>query len=172
MRSFWVARIEATLLALDRLDKKYPRVKNLTVFPALALVLFRERIDPCVTPVDATLVDPASEWVQIGPCRLMKNSDGSFGLLYDAREEASDYIEGMRGQGGGYSWEALVRAVMAMRGHEDLEVNFDPEADMFAAYSPHEASLHVLAHIIRELAEDRALLDQAINYAKAKGSFE
>ena len=102
----------------------------------------------------------------------MENPDGSFGLLYHARDEASNYIEAMNGQGGGYSWESLVRAMMAIRGQEDLGVSFDPEADMFAAYSPHEASLRVLAELIGELTEDRALLDEAIRYAKAEGSFE
>lgn len=106
------------------------------------------------------------------PCELMEHGPHSFSLTFTALEEYSDYIQDHGGMGSGYSWEALVSAVLEMRGLDLAEVEFDSESDMFAAVSPNRLSLRFVAAIIRELTVNRALMSQAVARAQQGHYFE
>jgi len=171
MRKFLISRIEATLLFFDRIDRGRPRLARLTVYPALALVLFREKIDPYRPVVALAQEDQDLLLEQIGPVQLMEHPGGGYSLAYYAQGEASETIEQRGGQGGGYSWEALVRAVLEMRDLDPSPLTFDPEADMLAVYAPDPDVLRRITEIIIELSANREMLDQAVAYAEQNGFF-
>jgi hypothetical protein len=100
MRKLLISWIESILLFLDRIDKDRPRFKNLTTYPAVALVLFREKIDPYEVPVDLTYTNDNFYHETIGRVQLMEIPGGGFGLVYHDEGETSEYIEQRGGQGG------------------------------------------------------------------------
>jgi hypothetical protein len=106
------------------------------------------------------------------PCKFHQHGPGSFSITFDDIDGSVEHIQGREGQGGGYSWESMIRAVLAMRSIELDDVDFDPEGDMFAAASANKASLETIAHIIKDLVGNRELMDEAITLAKADGYFE
>jgi hypothetical protein len=172
MRKLLISWIESILLYMDRVDNKQPKLKNLTTYLAVGLVLFREKIDPYEIPIDFTRKDDDLYRETLGQVELMENPGGGYGLLYYGRGEAAHYIEKRGGQGGGYSWEALVRVILELRNCQTQSLTFDPEADMFAVYSPDIELLRVLAGIINELIEDQELMEKAISLALERGMFE
>jgi hypothetical protein len=172
MRRFLILIIESTLLFLDRIENNRPRLRKLTVYPALAIVLLREKIDPYRPAIDNAPNRDDEYLEKIGPVTLMKNPVGGYGLLYYGQGEVSDYIVRRGGQGGGYSWESLVRAVLEISSSEAKSLTFDPEADMFAVYASDVEILRKIAQIIVELNDNREKLDQAIAMATENGTFE
>jgi hypothetical protein len=82
MQKFLISRIEVTLLYFDEIDKKRPRLSRLTVYPALALVLFREKIDFYQPGVDINQNHDKQYLEQLGPVELMEIPGGGYGLLY------------------------------------------------------------------------------------------
>ena len=172
MRRFLISRIEAILLYLDRIEKGRPRLARLTVYPALALVLFREKIDPYRPVVDLIPEHQDLLFEQIGPVLLMEHPGGEYSLTYTADGVASEIIEQRDGQGGGYSWQALVKAALEMKDADPGSLVFDPEADMLAVYSPDLDLIHRITALIIDLNSNQEILDQSIAYAKEKGFFE
>lgn len=106
------------------------------------------------------------------PCKLVEHEDGSFSLIYSDFDEHIDLLEENGGQGGGYSWESMIRAVLELRDIELGDVDFDPEGDTFCAASKSEASLAKVAGIIKELGMDKALMTKAIAVARDGDYFE
>jgi len=104
------------------------------------------------------------------PCQFFAHDDGLCSITFSGFEEFMDHIEAQHGQAGGYSWEAMIKAVAAMRGITIPEESFDPESGMFAAASRDRTLLKTIAGIIRDLAADRTLMDRAIADAK-KGKY-
>src|SRR5262245_36081823 len=106
------------------------------------------------------------------PCHFHEHGPAAFSITFSEIDDFIEYLESQEGQGGGYSWEAMVKAILEIRAIELDDVDFDPEGDMFAATSPNKASLETIARIIKELTEDRKLMEQAITHAKDGGYFE
>jgi hypothetical protein len=106
------------------------------------------------------------------PCDFLEHDGGLKSLCFSNFESFIDLLESKGGQGGGYSWEALVKAVMAMRALELPDLEFDPEGDMFCVVSHKNEPLMVVASIVRELCADSALMSEAIDKAIAEGYFE
>jgi hypothetical protein len=134
-------------------------------------VLLREKIDP-YRPPDL----PASGhrdllFEQIGPVQLMEHPGGGYSLAYTPTGQASENIVQRGGQGGGYSWEALVRASVEMRAIDPAPLTFDPEADMLAVYAPDLDILSRIAEILIAINNNPEELDQAIAHAQMKGFF-
>jgi hypothetical protein len=172
MRRLLISRIEAILLYLDRIEKGRPRLARLTVYPALALVLFREKIDPYRLVVDPIPEHQDLLFEQIGPVLLMEHPGGGYSLNYPPDGQASEFILQRGGQGGGYSWEALVRCVLEMSDVDPTPLVFDPEADMLAVYGPNPDALRKIARIIIDMNANHEILDQAIAYAEENGFLE
>jgi hypothetical protein len=93
-------------------------------------------------------------------------------LCYADFDKYIEILEENGGQGGGYSWESMVKAVAELRNIEFGDVEFDPEGDMFCAISEHEASLAIVASIIKELGADKSLMIKAIATAQDGDYFE
>lgn len=106
------------------------------------------------------------------PCRLVDLDGGRYSLIYFEFEPFLDEIEEEGGTGGGFTWAAMIQAVMEMRGLEFPDVEFDPEPEMFSAVGTNTEVLEQIAAIIRDLVRDRVLMDEAIEHAKEEGYFE
>jgi len=132
------------------------------------------RLAPPVThPIDSIL--PNEEVAMsdtFAPCHFYEHEPNAFSITFSAIDDFIEYLESQGGQGGGYTWESMVTAVLEMRSIVLEDVDFDPEGDMFAAASANKASLQTIAHIIKELAENHELMAQAIAHAKDGGYFE
>jgi ribulose 1,5-bisphosphate synthetase/thiazole synthase len=69
-------------------------------------------------------------------------------------------------QGGGYTWEGIVQALIEMRMPEALDdLDIGAEADNMYAYSSDRDLLERVADLMREAAADHALLIAAIEHA-------
>ena len=112
MRIYLISRIEAILLYFDEIVKKRARLKKIMVYPALTLVLLRERIDPYQPEIEIPRKTEEQYYEQIGHVELRDTPDGNYALIYYGNGEAGDLILESGGQGGGYSWESLVIAVL------------------------------------------------------------
>lgn len=105
------------------------------------------------------------------PCELHEHGPNEFSITF-TDEDHIEFLESQDGQGGGYSWEAMVKAALQIRDIELSEVEFDPESDMFAVVSSTKEPLLIIANTVRALCEDRALMEKAISTAKSEGYFE
>lgn len=97
----------------------------------------------------------------IGDCEI----DSIFGehtLTFNELDKYSDTLEELGYHGSGYTWEAMVRAVLKSKNIDDNNINFDPESDMFAAYSNSKEALVIVAHIIDQLSTDRSLMSKTL----------
>ncbi len=103
---------------------------------------------------------------EYSPCNFIDYDDGEFGITFRDFDPFQAHIEDLGGQGGGYSWTAMIKAVAKKRGLAIPEKSFDPEADMFAVSSKDKATLKLIVGIIRDLIADRLLMNQAIADAK------
>jgi len=106
------------------------------------------------------------------PHDILEYEPGSFVLSFSDLEEHSAYIQDEGGHGGGYSWEAIVKAALQLRSLAVPDVEFDPESDMFSAASSNRTSLEKIASLIDELRADRAFMAKALAHAKKGGYFE
>jgi hypothetical protein len=102
----------------------------------------------------------------------MKLEKGSSSIYFSEFDDFIDYLEEKGGQGGGYSWETMVNAVLELRNINISDVEMDPEGDTFVAFGTNEESLKSIAGIIKELVENRSLMSQAVEHAKTQGYFE
>ena len=69
--------------------------------------------------------------------------------------------------GNGYDWESLARVFLEEKMPElDGIVNFDPEADMFCAYSSDTEALKGFALAFKEACENRELITDMFSRAE------
>lgn len=61
------------------------------------------------------------------PCHLHEHGPNLLSITFSAIDDFIEYLESQDGQGGGYSWEATVKAVLEMRSIRLADVDFDPE---------------------------------------------
>jgi len=101
----------------------------------------------------------------IGDCEI-DSGFGTHSLTFMELDKHSDTLEELGYQGSGYTWEAMVRAVLKSKNIDDGNIDFDPESDMFAAYSESKEALVVVAHIIDQLSTDRTFMSQALTNAE------
>lgn len=106
------------------------------------------------------------------PCDFIEHDSGTRGLCFSDFDDHIDYLESRDGQGGGYSWEAMVKAVLALRGQTPAGLTFDSESGMFCTLSQDAAPSQAVAAIIRELNTDPALMAQAVDLATEGGYFD
>src|SRR5437868_11509457 len=103
------------------------------------------------------------------PSDLMEHEPGSYSLAFIDMEPFAEHVRKQGGQGGGYSWEAMVRAVLEMRSVDVSDLEFDPESDMFSVSSSDKKALQTIASIVRQLTEDPSLIVKAMSHAKKRG---
>jgi hypothetical protein len=99
--------------------------------------------------------------------QIFENEDGRFCLTAMIEEDVSDAVFAeMELQGGGYTWEAVFRALLRMRLPQAVEaLEIGAEADNLYAYSKDREILEQAAALLRAAASDRSLLLEAINHA-------
>lgn len=105
---------------------------------------------------------------------VSEDEPGSYDLSFFELAPYSEVIGNVTGNsdyGSGYTWESMVRAVQELRGLE-LDIEYDPESDMFAAYSSRKSDLKELGKIIEELIANRSLMLEALTRAESEGYLE
>jgi hypothetical protein len=106
------------------------------------------------------------------PCEFLEVKPGLYSLIFTDFDAHLNVITKNGGQGGGYTWEALVKAAVELKSIEVPGIEYDPESDMFAAYGSNKESLIKIASLIKEMTEDPDTLKKAITKAKSGGYFE
>lgn len=106
---------------------------------------------------------------EIAPFFWVKQSSGASvcfsvgGFLQEIFDTRAD--EGFIGNG--YDWSSLAQVFLAEKCSELQEkINFDPEADMFCAYSKDEEALADFILHFRKACEDKALILDLFNQAE------
>ena len=99
--------------------------------------------------------------------QIFDSEDGRFCLTAMIEEELPDAVFAeMELQGGGYTWEAVFRALLRMRLPQAVEaLDIGAEADNMYAYSEDRETLEQAAALLHSAATDRALLLEAIKQA-------
>ena len=70
-------------------------------------------------------------------------------------------------EGNGYDWESLAEAFLNEKMPEALDIiNFDPEADLFCAYSDDEQMLKKFALQFKRACEDESLIEEIFSKAE------
>lgn len=100
--------------------------------------------------------------------------NGTFGLTYfDYRPEALDWFQSKGLQGGGYSWEALVKAVFELEPSPLMsQIELDSEGSAFNAYATSVEAREWLKSTIRKLVQHGQFRSQALEMAKQQGFLE
>jgi hypothetical protein len=99
---------------------------------------------------------------------IFQDDGGEYCLTLNDTDDATYAFFEERGlQGGGYTWLAIVKALLDLRMPGVLEQLrlIDAEADNMYAYSMDRALLERIADLIREACADRALLTAAMDHA-------
>jgi hypothetical protein len=100
------------------------------------------------------------------PFRLMQHNDGSASLMLSEFDEGAAIFEEFGLDAGGYAWHGVADALVRNRAqHLRRQLQYDPEASMFVAYSKDGAVLRELAALLRQALHDPALLREAIESA-------
>jgi hypothetical protein len=103
---------------------------------------------------------------EFAPCRLVTHDDGSYSLTFSDFDSTAETFEEMDQDGGGYGWHGVIEALIRLRGLPlAKQLNFDPEASMFAVASKDRDALKQVAALIREAVGDPELLREAIENA-------
>jgi hypothetical protein len=98
---------------------------------------------------------------------IFQTDDGEFCMtVIDADERTYELFEELELQGGGYTWEGIVTALIEMRMPEALPtLRIGAEADNMYAYSRDRDVLERIAELIRTACADHTLLKAAIDHA-------
>lgn len=130
------------------------------------------RPEPGTTTVGTA---PAKEY-PVPRGKLIEVSAGKFRYdYYDLKEPDSSYkhLAALGYQGGGPTWAGIVVGLVALRRPElRNKLQFDDEADGLAIWSSDRAALEAVADLIDQAKRDPALMDRAIETAKAQGQIE
>jgi hypothetical protein len=102
----------------------------------------------------------------VAPCRLVDHGEGRFSLCFDDFRMPRLPAFDERGlAGNGYTWEAVVDALLRRRRPDLVEqTGYDSESAMFVATGA-RPTLLIVAALIREALADAALLKTAIESA-------
>jgi len=100
--------------------------------------------------------------------------DGIFGLSYYDYRDATIQWFGARGmQGGGYTWEALVRAAFELEPSPlSNQIELDSEGGAFNAYVQSEEARAVLKQTIEKLVNDMDFRVRSLEHAEQGGYLE
>jgi hypothetical protein len=98
---------------------------------------------------------------------IFENHDGRFCLtITDTDDRTYALFEERELQGGGYTWEGIVEALVRMRMPDELpRLSIGAEADNMHIYCDERAPLERVAALVREAVTDHALLIAAIEAA-------
>jgi hypothetical protein len=101
--------------------------------------------------------------------QILDDGEGRGGFLLtlmDADERTAALFEDRGLQGGGYTWEGIVTALVRMRAPESLnKLKFGAEADNMYIYCPDRLLLEEVAGLVRKAIAEHDLLLAAIEYA-------
>jgi hypothetical protein len=107
---------------------------------------------------------------------LTEVSAGKFRYdYYDLEEPDSSYkrLAALGYQGGGPTWAGIVVGLVALQRPElRNKLQFDDEAEGLAIWSSNRAALEAVADLIDQAKRDPALMDRAMETAKAQGRME
>ena len=93
--------------------------------------------------------------------------------FYDFRPETMAWFEQRQLQGGGYTWEALIRASLDISPPEPgYSIEFDSEGDQFFAYVDSGPAAAELKQRIERLTEDAAYRKVCMDAASQGGYLE
>ena len=106
--------------------------------------------------------------------RISETTDGQFSYNYfNYRPEVIEFFESNGLQGGGYTWEALARSCLYLRGSKLAgAIEFDSEGDALFAYSSSRPALEELEVVVKRLSSDAAFRDKCIALAEERGDME
>ena len=90
--------------------------------------------------------------------------------FYNYDPKVLELFEAKKLQGGGYTWESLVKA--ALGGVKPHGVEFDPEGDAFYAYASSASSLASVKEAIGRLVSDPEFMEECIVRARQGGYLE
>ncbi|OGQ24605.1 MAG: hypothetical protein A2138_02685 [Deltaproteobacteria bacterium RBG_16_71_12] len=102
----------------------------------------------------------------VAPCRLVDHGGGRYSLCFDDYAMPTvPLFEQLGLQGGGYTWEEVVRSLVKLR-QPDLaaQLSYDSESGMFVALGP-RAALLAVARLIQAAIADPLLLRTAVERA-------
>ena len=100
----------------------------------------------------------------LAPSKLVEHNGPRFSLIFDDFGPCADAFEARGFEGGGYTWQGVVEALVAKFAPEIADkVKYDPESSMFAAYGTDREALIRVAHLIRDVHQDRALLERVLD---------
>ena len=98
-------------------------------------------------------------------------NSGTVSLSYfNYDEELLTFFQAQGLQGGGYTWESLIKA--GLGGEFPPAVESDPEGDAFYAYAATEEQLNSVRDLIYRLQSDRSFIEECIALAKSGGYLE
>jgi hypothetical protein len=102
--------------------------------------------------------------------QISQYPDGRFCLdLMDADEQTQALFESRRLQGGGYTWEGIVRSLIEMRMPEALpQLSIGAEADNMHIFCSRRELLEDVAVLIRTAIDDQQLMVSAIEHGGAE----
>jgi hypothetical protein len=102
---------------------------------------------------------------EFSPSRLVTHDD-YYSLCFDEFNSTYDLLEARELQGGGYTWHAIVDALVRTRAPQIAHVvKYDPEGSMFVAYGSDLEALKTVAGLIRSALENEAVLLEALEAA-------
>jgi hypothetical protein len=98
---------------------------------------------------------------------IFQDDDGKFCLtIMDADDKTAALFEKRELQGGGYTWEGIVTALVQMKMPEALPLlDLGAEADNMYAYCRDRGVLERVAELVRAACADHKLLKAAIKHA-------
>lgn len=103
--------------------------------------------------------------------RLIETTKGKFSLLLNAGTTPVDaLIEELAHEPNGYLWEGVARRLVATEAPGlDGRLGYDPEGDMFCAYSQDRAALEAPGELMDAVATDGDRMRSLITTANADG---
>jgi len=149
-------------------------MKRPTIQHWLVLVLSILLVSCAAPPEPPKTVDSVNPTGSLNSGFTESEFDGTFGLSYfDYRDTTLQWF-GARGlQGGGYTWEALVRAAFQMEPSPLVnQIELDSEGGAFNAYAESKEARAMLKQTIEKLVNDMDFRIQSLEHAKQGGYLE
>lgn len=92
---------------------------------------------------------------------------------FNHKKETFEYFLGKGLQGGGYTWEALVRAaIFDKESTALLTIEFDSEGDAFFAHTTDKRDANLIKRVVERLSRDLEYREICIEKATAAGAIE